>query len=375
MSPPLSYLDNAANAPLRPEAWEAMAPYYQGGLGNPSGSHRAARTARDALEGAREVIAGVCGVDPVEVVFTSGGTESDNAAIFGAVRAGYGIALCSAAEHHAVIESVRAAGGEIIPVTSDGAIDLDALAGTLDATAGIVSVMAVNNEVGTVSDLGAVARLVARHAPQALLHTDAVQAACGHDVAEICSHGSVVSLSSHKAGGPVGVGVLIVKRGVELSPFHLGGSQELGRRAGTQDVASAIGMAAAFAAAGAKWQEEAARLRRLRDALADEILSCVPDAIETVSRGQTSPSHCHVLLPGTNSEEVLFLLDEAGICASAASSCASGASEPSHVLAAMGIDPALATGGIRFSLGWATGEDDVQRVAEVIGPIVAKARS
>lgn len=371
---PVHYLDNAAHAHLRPQAWEAMSSYLRAPMGNPSGAHVAARRALDALEEAREALAAVAGVSPGEVVFTSGGTEADNAAIFGAVRAGHGIPACSAAEHHAVLEPTRAAGGEILGVDRNGAVDLEALGAALEGPVGIVSVMAVNNEVGTVSDLAAVAALIAQRNPSVLLHSDAVQAGVCEDVAEICARASLVSLSAHKVGGPVGIGALVIKEGVELAPLLLGGPQERARRAGTQDVASALGMAAAFMAAAEARPAEFERLSALRDALAEGILSTVPDAVETVERSVAAPTHCHVLLPGAQAEEVLYLLDEAGVCASGGSSCASGASEPSHVLSAMGIEASLSRCAIRFSFGWDSGEAEVARVLEVLGPIVEKVR-
>ena len=248
--PGLTYLDHAASTPMRPEAVEAMMPYLSELYANPSGSHRFARRARRAVDEARDTVARVVGCHPNEVVFTGCGTESDNMAVTGAVARSGGVAVCPAVEHHAVLHVVEQLGdrGRVVGVDRFGRVDLDELAAVLDATAhvSIVSVMAVNNEVGTITDLAEVARTVRRHAPDALLHTDAVQSACWVDLREITPHVDLLSLSAHKFGGPKGVGVLIERGGPRVDPLIIGGGQERERRSGTHNTAGIVAAAVAL---------------------------------------------------------------------------------------------------------------------------------
>jgi cysteine desulfurase len=378
MDPDLVYLDHAATTAPRRVALDEMRPWAESQFGNPSGSHRAARIARRAVDEARDRVADVIGVTSGEVVFTSCGTESDNFAIAGTVAAVGGTAVCSAAEHHAVLDPVTHLGGVVVHVGSDGAVDLDALAGSLQGVSdrggrvSVVSVMAVNNEVGTVTDLAAVADVVRRLAPDAWLHTDAVQAACWLDLGAISAVVDMMSLSAHKFGGPKGMGVLMVRDGVNPHPLLLGGGQERGRRSGTTDVAGVVGTAAALVAADAERDHEVARVGALRDRLIDGITSAVEIAVETVPRASTVPGVAHLCFPGIENEALLFLLDQDGLCASAASACASGAMEPSHVLAAMGVDRRTATGALRLSLGHTTTVDDIESAISIISAAVAR---
>jgi cysteine desulfurase len=373
-APPLAYLDHAATTPMRAEAVEAMVALLADGWGNPSGSHAVARRARRALDEARDVVAASLGCQPAEVVFTAGGTEADNLAVTGVVQRRGGVAVCPASEHHAVLHPVEHAKGRVVGVDGAGAVDLGALAEALDDTVSIVSVMTANNEVGTVTDLAAVAEVVRTGAPGAVLHTDAVQAFTWLDVAAHAAPADLVSVSAHKFGGPQGVGALVVRTGVALDALLLGGGQEHERRSGTQNLAGIVAMAAAMRAAVDERAATVARVGALRDRLADGLLAMVPGLVETVPRARKVAGACHVCIEGVESESLLFLLDRAGVAASAASACASGAQEASHVLAAMGVPRSLAAGALRLSLGRDSTDADVDAVLAVLPDAVARLR-
>ncbi|MDA2998560.1 MAG: aminotransferase class V-fold PLP-dependent enzyme, partial [Actinomycetota bacterium] len=289
-----TYLDHAASTPMRAEAIEAMTPYLDLMYANPSGSHRFAREARKAIDEARDLVAATLGCNPGEVVFTSGGTEGDNAAILGAVRRLGGVAVCPAAEHHAVLHCVEHVGGVIVRVNNVGTVDLEDLQRVLEEATEeqpitVVSVMAVNNEVGSITPMREVARIVRKYAPQALLHTDAVQAACWVDMREITPLVDVLALSAHKFGGPKGMGVMVIKAGKHLEPLILGGGQERDRRSGTHNVAGIIATAKALEVTDATRQEEIVRVTQLRDRLVDEITQALDGVLETVPREQRVP--------------------------------------------------------------------------------------
>ena len=370
----LIYLDHAATTPMLPAAIEAMLPFLDVEFANPSGSHRFARRARQRVDEARERIAELAGWAPGGVVFTSGGTEADNALIQGVVRRAGGQAVCPAAEHHAVLASVEAGAHRIVGVLDDGSVDLDQLAAAVGPQTAVVSVMAVNNEVGTVTDLAEVAAVVRARAPHAVVHTDAVQAACWLDLAGLARHVDALSLSAHKFGGPKGVGVLMVRQHVEWAPLLVGGGQERERRSGTHNVAGIVAMEVALAESQRSLVAESARLGALRDRLVDGLAAEAPSMVETVARARKVAGSAHVMFPGIENEAILFLLDEAGLCASAASACASGAMAPSHVLAAMGVPRRLAGGSLRLTLGRTTTEDDITRAVPTIAGAVHRLR-
>ena len=386
----LAYLDHAATTPMRESAIAAMTPFLADQYANPSGSHRFSRLARTAIDEARDDIADALGCKPGEVVFTSGGTEADNAAIFGAVRKHGGVAVCSAAEHHAVLHCVEHLDGEVVAVDSRGVIDLVALRQTLeritergDRTA-VVSVMAVNNEVGSITPMRDVARVVRDVAKNAVLHSDAVQAACWLDVRDIVTVTDSVSFSAHKFGGPKGMGVMVVKSGVSLEPLIMGGGQERDRRSGTSNVAGIVATAAALRETVENRESETARVGKLRHSLISAIRAQVSDVLDTVPLDSaptsgdslsTVPGVAHLCFAGVESEALLFLLDEAGVCASAASACASGAMEPSHVLRAMGVEPRFMKGALRLSLGHTTTEDDITHAVHAIVSSVKRLRN
>ena len=374
----MAYLDHAATTPVRPEARDAMWPWLGERVGNPSGAHRLARDARRALDDARDVFAAATGFGPGDIVFTGGGTEADGLAVNGVVDAAGGVAVCPATEHHAVLHAVEARGGRVVAVDAAGRVDLDALAAALDDDVTLVSVMAVNNETGVVTDLAAVSEVVRRCAPGAALHTDAVQALSWLDLAVLRDHVDLLSLSAHKFGGPQGTGVLAVAPGTALRPQVLGGGQERGRRSGTQNVAGVVGAAAAAQATVDARAEAVPRLAALRDRLADGLLSAIDGSIETAVRdGDRSgkvAGNCHLCIPGVEAEALLVLLEDRDVYASAASSCASGAQDPSHVLAAMGIDRATASGSLRLSLGWSTTDADIDAALRAVPEAVDRLR-
>lgn len=381
-------LDLAATTPVRPEVAEAVRPFLTERWGNPSGAHARARDAVRAVDEARERTAEVLGCAPGEVVFTSGGTEADVHAVSGGMPPRPGRPVCSAVEHAAVLRTVGALGGVTVPVDPTGRVLPDALAAVLDdlaadggAPPSVVSVMLANNEVGAVNDLAPLVDVVGRVAPGVPFHTDAVQAAPWLDLRTAAAPADLVSVSAHKLGGPKGVGALVVRSGADLRPLLPGGGQERGRRSGTTDVAGVVGLSVALQLADAKRDAQARRVRSLRDRLADGLRSLVPGLVETVApdgrRDHLLPNVCHVLVPGAEGEALLLLLDMEGLCASAASSCSSGAAAPSHVLAAIGAPTAgdEPVAALRLSLGHTSTDADVDRALELVPAIVARVRS
>jgi len=376
------YLDHAASTPVRPEVLEAMLPFLGGSFGNPSSAHRFGRAARAALEQARREVAQAVGVEPNQVVFTSGGTEADNHAVIGACLAARArgepmLAAVSAIEHKAVLAAAHQVchlGGEetVLPVGGDGLLDLEALQAALARRPSVVSVMWVNNETGVIQPLGEIAGLC-REAG-VLLHTDAVQAfgkipAGFGDLA--CT---LASLSGHKIGAPKGVGALVVRDRKAVESLIHGGGQQFGIRPGTENVAGAVALGLAATLAVQELAEHATRLAALRDGLLGRLRAAVPDL---VVHGEGAPRAPHVLsiaIPGTDSEAMLMHLDLAGVAASGGSACSTGALEPSHVLTAMAVPRDLALGTIRLSLGHETTPDEIDRVGALFPGVVAKVR-
>jgi cysteine desulfurase len=375
------YLDNAATTAVRPAALEVMVPLLAEGYGNPSGAHRMAREANRVLDEARDTMAEVLGAEPGQIVFTAGGTEADNLAIAGAVNARGGVPVCSTIEHHAVLDPTVHHGGVTVRVGADGVVDLDHLAATLDELrdrVSIVSVMLANNETGILQPLDRVVELVRSRAPQALVHTDAVQAPCWVDVAGAAAGVDLISVSAHKFGGPKGTGALAVRDRATLDPLLKGGGQERGRRGGTQNVAGIAAMAVAAAETVAERPSQVPRVAALRDRLADGIRSALDGVVETGvpggDRSAKTANICHLCFEGIESEALLFLLEKDDIMASAASSCSSGAMEPSHVLSAMGFDRDLAFGSLRLSLGYGSTGADVDAALAAVPAAVRRLR-
>ena len=380
----MPYFDYAATTPTYPEVAAAMRPFRAETFGNPSGAHAAARAAKTALEEAREQIAAALGAEPSEIVLTGGGTEADNLAVKGAARAardaGRGDGLVTTAfEHKGVLAPCDRLARDGFRVTrvradSDGIVDLDELEAALDDRTVIVSVMLVNNEVGTIQPLADVARLVRSRAPGAVLHTDAVQAVPWLDVAEAAADADLVSVSAHKFGGPKGVGALARRRDVPVEPLIEGGGQEWGLRSGTANVAGAVGMGEALRVTGWRRPEEVARIRPLRDRLAGGLGERVPSSFVNGDPARKVAGNCHIGFTGVEAETLLVALDRGGLCAAAGSSCTSGATEPSHVLEAMGVPRDAALASIRLSLGYASTGADVDTALELVPRAVEQLR-
>lgn len=361
-----------------------MLPWLGDRVGNPSGAHRLARDARRAIDDARDTFAAATGFDSGDIVFTAGGTEADGLAIAGVLDAGDGtrgrpVAVCAATEHHAVLHAVEARDGRVVPVDDRGRIDLDAFVDALDETVAVVSVMTVNNETGAVNDLPLIVSLVREHAPRAAVHTDAVQALAWLPLSDATAGVDLLSLSAHKFGGPQGVGLLAVRPGTPLRPQLLGGGQERGRRSGTQNVAGIVGAGAAAEVVLATRDEAVPRIRAQRDRLAEGLRDAIDGLLETAvvdgDRSGKVAGNCHVCIPGIEAETLLVLLEDRDVYASAASSCSSGAQDPSHVLAAMGIDRTVAGGSLRLSLGWSTTDADIDVALEAVPDAVEHLRS
>lgn len=349
---------------------------------NPSGAHRLARDARRELDDARDILADAVGADPGGVIFTSGGTEADNLAIGGVLRARPGVAVCSAVEHHAVHDPVDQSGGAFVPVDPAGRVTPAALEDTLarleaeGRPVSVVSIMIANNETGVVQPVAELAEVVRRRWPQVVVHTDAVQGLPWLPLASLLDGVDLVTVSAHKLGGPMGVGALVRRADVPLAALALGGSQERGLRGGTQNVVGICGFAAAVAATAAARSVEVPAVTALRDRLAAGLVEAVDGLTLTVPGDvERLPSVVHCCIGGIESEELLFLLEREGVMASAASSCASGAQQVSHVLGAMGISPELARGSLRLSLGVTSTSAEVDAAVAAVAAGVARLRS
>jgi cysteine desulfurase len=366
------YLDEAATTPLKREVLEAMWPYFGPDFGNPSSHHEVGESASRALEQARADVAQALGARAAEITFTSGGTESDNAAIKGiALAAPRGKhVVVSSIEHPAVLESAEFLGRlgydvTILDVDHDGMVQPAALAAALRDDTTLVSIQYANNEVGTIQQIETLARLAAdKGAP---FHTDAVQAAGWLDLDVGRLGVQAMSISGHKLGAPKGIGVLYVRRGVRFEPLIHGGGQESGRRSGTENVAAAVGMATALKLAGGSIDEIVAR----RDAFIDRVLADVPGAELTGHRNHRLPGSASFVFPGTNGETILLELEARGIVCSSGSACAAGSDEPSHVLTAMGYDGPVAQTAVRFTFGRTTTSEDLDTAATELARAVA----
>ena len=375
------YLDYAATAPVLPEVLEAMIPFFVSCYGNPSGIHGTGREARKAVEQARRETAEVLGAESREILFTSGGSESDNLAIQGtahALREKGKHLITSRIEHPAVLNACRRLEEEGFRVTylapdRTGRISPESVREAMEPDTILVSIMTANNEIGTIqpaAEIGAVCR-----EKGILFHTDAVQAVGLLPVRAERLNADLISLSAHKFHGPKGVGALYVRKGTRLDALICGGSQERGLRAGTENVPGIVGLGKAIRIAEAEREENAGRIRELRDTLEKRILQAVPDAVVNGDPELRLPNNCHLSFPGVESEALLLRLDLAGIAASGGSACTSGSTEPSHVLKAIGLEDEYIRGSIRLTLGRETTREDTEKTAQVLPEIVRDLRS
>ena len=374
------YLDHAATTPVRGEVVEAMLPFFGPRFGNPSSVHRWGREARTALDEARERVARSIGASPDEICFTSGGTEADNLAILGAwraVRDRRRAVVTTPIEHKAVLSTVHEVareGGEerLLPVNGDGRVEADRFDALVGDDVALCSVMWVNNEIGVLQDVPALAQRARERG--ALFHTDAVQAFGKIDIDVRRVPVDYLTISGHKIGAPKGIGALFIRRGSPLEPLLHGGAQDRGRRPGTENVAMSVGFARAVELAVEERAVEWARLEALRDALEAALVERIPDAVIHARGAPRAPHILNISVPGTDSESMLMALDLQGVACSAGSACQSGAVDPSHVLTAIGAPPLLASAAIRMSLGSLTTEAHVQRVTELFPALIGKAR-
>jgi cysteine desulfurase len=376
------YLDHNATTPVDPEVVAAMLPYLTGGFGNASSVHSFGREAKLALIDAREQIATFIGAKPDELYFTSGGTESDNIAVLGTayhLRARKPHLIVGATEHHAVLEPAEhlhehdVFALDILPVDSQGFADPAKLDSLLTNKTALVSVMQANNETGTIQDI---ASLAARaRAKGALFHTDAVQA-IGKIKVDVGELGvDMLSLTGHKIYGPKGTGALFIREGVKIAPLFYGGSHEKKRRPGTENVAGAVGLAKTLEIAGRRMDADTARLTELSDWLIEKITTDIPDCYFNGPRDRRVPQTVNLSFPGAEGESIVVSLDIKGVAVSSGSACTSGATEPSHVLRAMGIDGLRGQGAVRISLGRSTTREQLEYVLEVLPPIIERLRS
>jgi len=375
------YLDHAATTPVREEVFEAMKPFYGPRFGNPSSTHRWGREARAALDEARERVGRCLGARADEICFTSGGTEADNLAILGAWRAlkakGRTAVVTTPIEHKAILGAVHQAAQEgaeerFLGMTHDGVIDPASFDALVDDKVAVCTIMWVNNEIGSIQPVPELAAKAKQRG--ALVHTDAVQAFGKIRIDAQAQQFDFLTISGHKFGAPKGIGALFIRRGTHIEPLMHGGTQDRGRRPGTENVAAAVGLARAAELTLAECEAHCARIRKLRDKLESGILAMIPDAVIHGRGAERAPHILNVSVPGTDSESLLMALDLRGIAASGGSACQSGSISPSHVLTAIGVRPDLASAAIRMSLGVLTTDQSIDRVIEVFPALVAKAR-
>ncbi|MFN2611244.1 MAG: cysteine desulfurase family protein [Actinomycetota bacterium] len=382
----MRYFDYAATTPLLDEVFQAMEPYLKGVFGNPSSVYDAGRQAKKGMEEARELVAEAIGAQPSEIIFTAGGTEADNLALKGGAASGKlagkstgNHVIVSAIEHHAVLHSAEWLERNgfrvtVLPVDSEGLVDVAALESALSPETVLVSVMLANNEVGTIQPLEEIVKIV-RNNSRARIHTDAVQA-LGKIPLDVEQLGAdMASFAAHKVGGPKGTGALYLKRKTPVEAILHGGGQERDLRSGTPNVAGIVGFGVAAQIAAKEVEQESVRHSATRDRLQNEIVSRIDRVTLNGAGAPRIASTVNMCIQGVEGESLLLMLDSKQIAASSGSACTSGSLDPSHVLMAMGVPPELAHGSLRLSVGRATTEDDVEYLLDALPPIVEKLRS
>jgi cysteine desulfurase len=373
------YVDNNATTKVAPEVFEAMLPYLKEDYGNPSSMHTFGGKVDRNIKEARASVSSLLGAAPEEIVFTSSGTESDNTAIWAAIQSNPDKKhiIMSRVEHPAVknlFEYLSKNGYRVtfIPVDSKGRLDMDYLYENLTDNTAIVTIMWANNESGVIFPIEKISQIVKERG--AVFHTDAVQAVGKIPIDLNKIDVDMLSLSGHKLHGPKGIGALYIRKGTKFSPFLIGGHQESGRRGGTENVASIVGLGKASELAAAYMEEENTRVKQLRNKLESEILKQIPNTIINGDRENRLPNTTNVSFEYVEGESILLMMDELGICASSGSACTSGSLEPSHVLRAMGVPFTAAHGSIRFSLSIYNTEEEIDFIIEKLPPIIKRLR-
>jgi len=375
------YLDHNATTPMRPEVLDAMLPYLKEKFGNASSIHGFGRDAKVALEEAREKVAEILGALPSEIFFTSGGTESDNLAIkgtaFANTKKGKHI-ITSKIEHHAILESCKfleKEGFEVtyLPVNSQGMVDPEDLSNAIRDDTTLVSIMYANNEVGIVQPIEQLSKIAKKM--KVYFHTDAVQAAGKIPIDVQKLNVDMLSVSGHKIYGPKGVGAIYIRKGVRIAPLSHGGHHERSRRAGTENVPAIVGLAKALELMVGEMENQNKHLRNLTEAFYKKLMESIPDVVLHGDLDRRIPNTLNLSFKGVEGESIILSLDMKGVAVASGSACTSGTLEPSHVLSAMGVDPAIAQGAIRFSFGRDNVMEDVEYVARILPEIVQRLRS
>lgn len=383
------YLDHAATTPIDPRVFEAMRPFFGSVYGNPSSFHSVGKQVKDAIDEAREHVAQLLGARADEVIFTSGGSESDNLAVLGIARAhaAHGRHLITTSiEHPAVLEPMQHLKTKegfdltILPVDRNGLVDPEAVHQATRPDTILISLMTANNEIGTIQPISEIGSLIqkdreARKSPYPFFHTDACQAAGALELNVQKMHVDLLTLNGSKIYGPKGSGALYARRGIKVHPLQFGGSQERGIRPGTEFPAGIIGLAKALSLAQADRAEESARLVPLRDRLMDGILERVPRVRVNGHRTARLPNNVNVSFMDIEGEALLLYLDAQGVYASTGSACTSASLDPSHVILALGMPYEVAHGSLRFTLGRSTTTEDIDYVLDILPPLVEKLRS
>ncbi|MFY9300688.1 MAG: cysteine desulfurase family protein [Candidatus Nitrosotenuis sp.] len=372
------YLDNAASTPMADQVLQEMLPYLKENYGNPSSIHRFGRLATKAIDTARKRIADIIGAQPHEILFTSGGTESNNTALFGVLGKGTASLVTSSIEHDAILEPCKRLESQghavtYLPVDSSGTVDIEKLKSAIADQTGLVSIMYANNEVGTIQPVKEIAQICKQH--KVLFHTDAVQAVgkVPIDVKELGV--DLMSISSHKIHGPKGIGALYIKSGVQIAPLVLGGGQENGLRSGTENVASIVGFGKACQLAKENMDANSVYLKNLRDSLIQRVTSEISHVTVNGHGQNRLPNNAHFTFLGVNGEDLIIKLDENGVAASTGSACSVKTQKASHVLAAMGFSHEQITGSLRLTVGLTNTIQEIENTVTVLKKIVSELRS